>query len=376
MSKDKVLVTGGSGFIGSYVVDELIKRGFDVRVLDNLEPQVHSDEEKGPDGWPLYANRNAELVLGDVRNLDLVNKCLEGVTRVVHLAGLVGVGQSMIQIIRYTSSNDLGTATVLEAISGAKQVEQIVVASSISIYGESLYTNSKGEKIAPPMRSVEQLKARQWEIVKDGEVLTPLATTENKELLPPNIYAVCKYVTERQSLIIGQKLGIPTIPLRFFNTYGPRQALSNPYTGVAAIFASRLLNGDSPIIYEDGKQRRDFIDVRDVARAVAMVTESDSQVWEPYNVGTGKYVTIEYIASCLADLMGKSIQPAIIGKYRVGDIRHCYSDSTKIAKDFGFKAEIPFEKGMTNYIQWLSNQQSIDRQAECVNFLARNKLVV
>jgi dTDP-L-rhamnose 4-epimerase len=376
MSKGKVLVTGGAGFIGSYVVDKFIETGFDVRVLDNLEPQVHGDEESGSDGWPLYANRNAELVLGDIRNLDLVKKCLDGVTHVVHLAGLVGVGQSMIQVIRYTSSNDLGTATVLEAISKAKQVERIVVASSISIYGESLYKNSRGDLIAPPMRSAEQLKSRQWDIVQEGEVLIPVATKEDKELLPPNIYAVGKYVTERESLIIGQALGIPTIPLRFFNTYGPRQALSNPYTGVAAIFASRLLNNQSPLIYEDGKQRRDFIDVKDVARAVTMITSSTKQVWEPYNVGTGKYVTIEYIAKCLADLMKKNIKPTIIGKYRVGNIRHCYSDSTKIAKAFGFSAEIPFEDGMANYIQWLAGQKSKDRQAECVSLLTDSNLVV
>jgi len=376
MSKGKILVTGGSGFIGSYVVDKFVEMGFDVRVLDNLEPQVHGDEEKGTDGWPLYANRNAELVLGDVRDFELIKKCLDGITHVVHLAGLVGVGQSMIQVIRYTSSNDLGTATLLEAISEAKQVERIVVASSISIYGESFYVNSRGDLIAPPMRSIEQLKGRQWDIIHNGEVLTPVATREDKELLPPNIYAVCKYVCERQSLIIGQALGIPTIPLRLFNTYGPRQALSNPYTGVAAIFASRLLNNQSPLIYEDGKQRRDFIHVKDVARAITMVTNSAKQVWEPYNVGTGKYVTIEYIARCLTGLMKKNIEPTIIGKYRVGDIRHCYSDSTKITKAFGFSAKISFERGMADYIQWLTGQQSIDRQVECVNFLTGSKLVV
>ena len=376
MSKGKILVTGGSGFIGSYVVDFLVNSGADVRVLDNLEPQVHADEPRGSDGWPLYANRNAELIYGDVRDLDLVQKCLKGVTRVIHLAGLVGVGQSMIQLIRYTSSNDLGVATLLEAISTAKNVERIVVASSISIYGESLYKNSKGQLIAPPMRSSDQLMARRWEIEHNGEILSPVATKEDKELIPPNIYAVNKYVCERQSLIIGKALGIPTVALRFFNAYGPRQALSNPYTGVAAIFASRLLNDQSPLIYEDGQQRRDFIHVKDVARAVAMATNSNSQVWEPYNVGTGNFVTIQYIAQCLSRLLGKEIEPTIVGKYRVGDIRHCYSDSTKITKEFGFKSQISFEDGMADYIKWLMTQVSVDRQDECNDMLANNNLVL
>lgn len=376
MSNEKVLVTGGSGFIGSYVVDKLIEMGFAVKVLDNLEPQVHGDEILGPDGWPLYANRNAELILGDVRDLDLVKRCLKDVTHVIHLAGLVGVGQSMIQLIRYTSYNDVGVATLLEAISSAKNVQKIVVASSISIYGESLYVNSKGILIAPPMRSLEQLMARQWDVVDNGEILTPVATREDKELFPPNIYAVNKYVCERESLIIGQSLGIPTIALRFFNAYGPRQALSNPYTGVAAIFASRILNNLSPLIYEDGQQRRDFIHVKDVARAVVLATASTSQIWEPYNVGTGKFVTIEYISRCLALLLNKNIEPTIVGKYRVGDIRHCYSDSSKIARDLGFKSEISFEDGMANYIQWLADQSAIDRQKECNDLLMGNNLVV
>lgn len=203
-----------------------------------------------------------------------------------------------------------------------------------------------------------------------------MATTEDKELLPPNIYAVGKFVTEKQSLIIGKTLGIPTVALRFFNTYGPRQALSNPYTGVAAIFASRILNNQPPMIYEDGKQRRDFIHVKDVAQAVVLATLSNKEVYNAYNVGTGKFVTIEYIAQSLATLMNKDIKPVILEQYRVGDIRHCYSDSSKIERDFGFKARISFIDGMSDYIEWLVNQTAVDRQEICVNLLQKNRLVV
>ncbi|MCA0454380.1 MAG: GDP-mannose 4,6-dehydratase [Chloroflexi bacterium] len=375
MTKGKVLVTGGAGFIGSYVVDILLEQGFEVRILDNLEPQVHGDESVDSEGWPLYVSREAERICGDIRDKAMVLECLKGVTHVAHLAAMVGVGQSMVQIERYTDVNERGGAVVLEAIKDSKNVQRMVVASSISIYGEGYYTLPDGSRIAPSERSAEQLAAHQWEPEYKGQILQAAPTTEDKPLNPTSVYAINKQVHEQMFLVLGKALNIPTMALRFFNAYGPRQSLSNPYTGVAAIFASRLMNNQSPIIYEDGQQRRDFIHVSDVARAVVAALDSSLQVWKPYNVGTGSYVTIAYIAQYLAKLLEKNIEPTLSGQYRVGDIRHCYSDSSLIARDLGFKAQLSFDEGMKDLVAWLGDQKAVDRVDESLNLLRASGMI-
>ncbi len=375
MSRGKVLVTGGAGFIGSYVVDLLLTKGFDVRILDNLEPQVHADEPTDSDGWPLYANSEAEKVYGDIRDKDTVVKCLHGITHVAHLAALVGVGQSMVQIARYTDTNERGGAVVLEAIKENNNIQRMVVASSISIYGEGYYTLPDGSLVAPRERTAEQLAAHEWEPICNGHPLQPAPTTEDKPLNPTSVYAINKEVHEQMFLVLGKALNIPTMALRFFNAYGPRQSLSNPYTGVAAIFASRLMNNQSPFIYEDGQQRRDFIHVSDVARAVVAALDSSLPIWKPYNVGTGSYVTIAYIAKCLATLLGKDIEPTFTGQYRVGDIRHCYSDSSQIYRDLGFKAQMSFEDGMQDLVGWLADQTAVDRVSESMQLLSSSGML-
>src|SRR5438045_1845694 len=263
-----VLITGGAGFIGSHLADRLLAEGHRVRALDNLDAQVHPDGAR-----PAYLAEDVEFVRGDVRDRDAVRAALTGVDAVVHFAAAVGVGQSMYEIERYTSINAIGAAVVLEEVlEGRDAIRKLLVASSMSIYGEGQYSNPKtGERaIAPGLRPEAQLAARRWDVeADDGTPLQPEPTAETKPLRPTSIYAVNKRDHEEMFLAIGAAYGIPTVALRFFNVYGVRQALSNPYTGVAAIFSSRLLNDRAPLVFEDGAQTRDFIAVRDLVRACA-----------------------------------------------------------------------------------------------------------
>src|SRR4051812_28302928 len=246
---DRVLITGGAGFIGSHLADELLRSGYRVRALDNLSPQVHGQHMKRP----AYLDDDVELVVGDVRDRDGIRRALDGVDIVYHFASMVGVGQSMYQIERYTDVNSRGTATLLEALV-ERPVGKLVVASSMSIYGEGCYRGPDGRSIEAVERTREQLVRADWEPRgPDGEPLTPIATPESKRPTLASVYALSKYDQERLCLMIGEAYNIPTAALRFFNVYGPRQALSNPYTGVLAIFASRLLNGNRPAIFEDGE---------------------------------------------------------------------------------------------------------------------------
>ena len=273
--RELVLVTGGAGFIGSYIVDELVKRGYRVRVLDNLDPQVHGDNADVPE----YLNKKAEFMKGDVRNPDDVRKAIDSVEIIFHEAAAVGVGQSMYEIKKYMDVNTLGTANLLEAIIKKRKgkIKKLIVASSMSIYGEGEYECSKCGRISPKLRPVAQLEKRQWEMKCHicGEDAKPIPTNEEKPLNSTSIYAISKKDQEEMCLCIGRAYNIPTVALRYFNTYGPRQALSNPYTGVAAIFSSRLLNNHTPIIYEDGLQSRDFVHVKDIAQANMLAMECD-----------------------------------------------------------------------------------------------------
>jgi dTDP-L-rhamnose 4-epimerase len=355
MSK-RVLITGGAGFIGSHIADLLLSSGYTVRILDALAPQVHG--HRAP---PLYMPREAELIIGDVRNKGDVERALAGVDAVIHLAAAVGVGQSMYEIVSYTSTNDLGTAVLLEALA-SRPVEKLVCASSMSIYGEGLARRSNGETVAPPERPIEQLRRAVWEILdKDGAALTPLPTPESKTPSLSSIYALGKYNQERQCLIIGNAYGMPVVALRFFNVYGPRQALSNPYTGVLSIFASRLLNNRPPLIFEDGNQCRDFVHVHDVARACKLALECPDGSGDVYNIGSGEQRSISSVARDLARVVGRPhIDPQVSGKYRAGDIRHCFADITKARSRLNYAPEIDFETGLAELAEWLAGQTAND----------------
>jgi dTDP-L-rhamnose 4-epimerase len=370
-----VLITGGAGFIGSHLADALLQQGHRVRVLDNLDPQVHGEERRRPE----YLDSDVELIAGDVRDPHAVQSALEGVDSVFHFAAKVGVGQSMYAVENYTDVNNRGTGVLLEAlIQRASEGIRLVVASSMSIYGEGLYRDARGNIVPGQERSLDQLKQRQWEVMDDGGTpLTPLPTTENKMPSLASVYALSKFDQERLCLLIGRAYNIPTVALRFFNVYGTRQALSNPYTGVLAIFASRLLNDNRPLVNEDGQQRRDFVSVRDVAQACLRAMEKAPDVaGQAFNVGSGRNYTVLEIGRRLAEVLGKSIEPEITGKYRVGDIRHCFADISHTRQLLGYEPRVTLEDGLIELAQWLENQIAVDRVQQAAAELGARGLTV
>lgn len=353
----KILITGGAGFIGSHLTDELINHGYQVRILDNLVEQVHGPGGNRPD----YLNDEAELIKGDVRDKTIVGKALEGVDAVYHFAARVGVGQSMYQIEEYMDVNDIGTSVLLKALTD-HPIDRLVVASSMSIYGEGLYQNSKGEVFHDVGRTSEQLSRGEWNPLDEkGNTLEPVATPETKNPSLSSVYALSKYDQERLSLITGQAYNIPVSALRFFNVYGSRQALSNPYTGVLAIFSSRYLNDKPPLIFEDGEQQRDFVHVKDVARACRLAMEVPAAVNNVFNIGSGNAYTIKQLARKVGEALHKpEIKAKITGKYRAGDIRHCFADISKAKSILGYEPNISLEDGMNELIYWLANQTAED----------------
>jgi dTDP-L-rhamnose 4-epimerase len=367
-----VLITGGAGFIGAHLASRLLAEGNDVRVLDSLLPQVHGTTDRPP-----YLSPDVELVVGDVRDRDAVLKSLTGVDRVVHFAARVGVGQSMYEIEDYTSVNDSGTAVLLQALLD-NPVERLLVASSMSIYGEGLYLGPDGQPLRPAPRTREQLAARQWEPVgPDGEPLTPAPTPETKTPELSSVYALTKYDQERLCLLFGEAYQVPTTALRFFNVYGPYQSLNNPYTGVLAIFASRLLNDRPPVIFEDGGQSRDFVSVHDIARACALALATPAAAGHVLNVGGGTSTSVAEVGRRLATVLGKEhIEPEIVGKYRVGDIRHCFADISLAERVLGYRPEVALEDGMAELAAWLETQEATDSVENATSELVARGLTV
>jgi dTDP-L-rhamnose 4-epimerase len=352
-----ILITGGAGFIGSHLADDLLDAGHRVRALDLLTEQVHGSERARPD----YLHRDVELIRGDVRDAETVRKALHGIDAVYHFAAAVGVGQSMYAVADYVSTNNLGTAVLLEALI-ARPVQRLVIASSMSLYGEGLYRNAAGETVTAPERSLDQLRHGDWEI-RDGKgnALEPIPTTEQKPPSLASVYALSKFDQERLALMLGQAYSIPTVALRFFNVFGTRQALSNPYTGVLAIFASRLLNGNAPLIFEDGGQRRDFVSVHDVAAACTLALDAPAAAGQAINVGSGQSYTVSDVAMLLATVLGRDVAPEICGKYRVGDIRHCFADVTLARRTLGYQPQTMLEDGIVELAEWLEGQVAHDR---------------
>ncbi|MGQ9514748.1 MAG: NAD-dependent epimerase/dehydratase family protein [Thermoproteota archaeon] len=354
-SIDKVLVTGGAGFIGSHTVDLLVESGYEVEVIDSLVPQVHR-------GKPEYLNKSVKYHFEDILEIDRgkLKNILSDFQAIIHLAAAVGVGQSMYQIKDYVAANTLNTAIILESlVNYGKNIKKLVVASSMSIYGEGSYVCEKcGESRFPGLRKEDHLKRRIWEPLCD-ECSSPLrhvATDESKPPNPTSVYAATKRHQEELCLLIGRTYGIPVVALRYFNVYGPRQALGNPYTGVAAIFSNRILNGKPPFIFEDGNQLRDFIFVKDVARANLLALQKSSANFEVINIGTGVPTSINKIADILIELYGSNLKREVSERYRKGDIRHCYAN-TKKAKDLlGFEASHILKQGLMELVQWARQQ--------------------
>lgn len=368
----RVLITGGAGFIGSHLADELLEGGYEVRVLDNLLPQVHGPAEDPP----AYLSAEVEFIKGDVRDKDAVVRSLEGVDAVFHLAAAVGVGQSMYEIQHYTSVNALGTAVLLESLLD-RPVRKLIVASSMSIYGEGLYRDFAGRSVQRIRRTPAQFRTGRWDPLDEtGGPLEPIATDEGK---PPDlwsVYALGKYDQEQMALMIGRTYGFDVTALRFFNVFGPRQALSNPYTGVLAIFASRLLNDKPPLIFEDGLQRRDFVSVHDVARVARKVLESPDVGGHVFNVGSGRSYTIQDVARQMARVLDKPIEPVINGKYRTGDIRHCFADISKCRTLLGYEPQTHLEGGLAELADWLDGQIAVDRVDQATRELERRGLTL
>jgi dTDP-L-rhamnose 4-epimerase len=381
-----ILITGGAGFIGSHLADDLIDRGHKVRALDLLCPQVH-----GPEAIrPAYLQPAVELIHGDVRNARDVQRALDGIDAVYHFAAAVGVGQSMYQVEHYTSTNNLGAAVLLQELA-RRPVQRLIVASSMSIYGEGRYAYDTRDAtdeavtddvaadhvMADDIANGEAVSRRGADIVDHVErSIEQLPTPESKPPRLSSVYALSKYDQECLCLMIGKAYGIPTVALRFFNVFGTRQALSNPYTGVLAIFASRLLNDRPPLIFEDGGQRRDFVSVHDVVQACRLALEAPDAAGRAFNVGSGRPYTVSQVAEMMAAVLGKPLAPAITGEYRVGDIRHCFADITLARQVLGYEPTVTLEDGIDELAGWLGEQTADDRVADARGELAARGLTV
>jgi dTDP-L-rhamnose 4-epimerase len=361
MTAKRILVTGGAGFVGSHTVDALLREGHDVRVFDNLTDQVHAL------GMPEYLAKDIDFRLGDMRDMDSVRRAVEGIDVVYHFAAAVGVGQSMYEIARYMEVNTQGTANLLQALLDRKaKVEKLIVASSMSIYGEGQYQCDEHGTMAPPPRPTAQLREKDWEVhcPQCGSKLKAVPTNEQKPLQCTSIYALSKKDQEEMTLLFGRTYDIPVVALRYFNIFGTRQALSNPYTGVAAIFGSRLLNNNAPMIFEDGEQLRDFVSVHDIVQANLLAmrrTEADGLA---LNIGSGQPITIRDVAQFMGEELNSNAEQEITGKYRAGDIRHCYADIALARGVLGYAPRFGFRDGVAELVEWLRSQTAVDRVQE------------
>jgi dTDP-L-rhamnose 4-epimerase len=365
-----ILITGGAGFIGRHLCDALLAEGHRVRVLDSLIEQVHPTRTR-----PADLAKDVELMIGDVRDDGAVLMALKGVDKVVHLAAEVGVGQSMYAVDRYTSVNDYGSAVLFQHLIDSP-VQRVVVASSMSIYGEGLYRGADGDLHENVVRGPRNPDGS-WDPLDDqGRPLVPVKTPETKRPAVASVYAIGKYVQERLTLTLAPAYGMEGVALRLWNAYGPGQALSNPYTGVLAIFASRLLNGQRPMIFEDGLQRRDFVHVGDVARAFVLALERPEAVGRTFNIGSGEDRSVQQVADHLASAMGvPELTAEVTGQMRLGDIRHCIPDLAAARGDLGYEARQDFTEGLAQLAEWVARQEAEDRVAEARRELELRGLV-
>lgn len=358
---EHILVTGGAGFVGSHLVDALLAGGHRVRVFDSLDPQVHGADSE----IPPHLNSRAEFVRGSVTDAGAIALALDGIDVVLHHAAAVGVGQSMYDIVHYCHANTVGAGVLLqEIVKRRSRIRKMVVASSMSVYGEGAYRTPGGEARFPRLRTRDRLEQREWEMRDSatGVPLEPIPTPETKPLQPTSVYAITKRDHEELFLTVGYAYRIPTVALRYFNIYGERQALSNPYTGVAAIFSSRILSGQSPVIFEDGKQSRDFVHVADVVQANLLALETDRADYQALNIGTGRPTTVGQLADAILSALGaRHLAPTILGTFREGDIRHCYADITRACTLLGYEPRVSFPDGMRQLVEWVRQQRVVDR---------------
>ncbi|MGH2536599.1 MAG: NAD-dependent epimerase/dehydratase family protein [Candidatus Promineifilaceae bacterium] len=368
-----VLITGGAGFIGSHLADALLAGGNPVRLLDNLHSQVHGPERRPP----AYLNPAAELQHGDVRDPAAVSAALDGVGAVYHLAAYTGVGQSMYQIADYVAVNAQGTAVLLEQISQlAAPRPRLILTSSRAIYGEGAYECPVCGLVSPRPRALAQLRRGEWEpgCPNCGRPARPLPTPESQPASPGSIYAASKQTQELLVGLVGQSYDFPAVILRLFNVYGPRQALDNPYTGVINAFLSRLKAGKAPLVYEDGRESRDFVHVADVVQALVLALGVPAGALElPFNVGSGRALNMLAVAEMLSKLSGGPA-PAVSGQYRAGDIRHCFADLGRSQALLGYQPQVDFESGLADLVSYLAAEDWDDRSDEAQRELRRRGL--
>ncbi len=369
---NKILVTGGAGFIGSFLVDKLIAGGYQVRILDNLEEQVHQGKK------PKYLNKKAEFIKGDVTNYSELKKSIQGMDAIFHLASAVGVGQSNYQIKKYVDTNVGGTANLLELLVNTKhQVKKIITISSMTGYGEGNYKCDKCGVVRPPLRDEKQLKKTDWNLYcpNCSKVVEPIPTDESALDFPNNIYGLSKKVQQDMVFLISKMYNIPCVVLRGFNVYGPRQSLSNPYTGVTAIFISRLKNNKPCVVYEDGLQTRDFVSVHDMVDAFVLALEKDQANYQMFNIGSGDGTSILEIANTLSKLLGKSGLIEVNQEYRKNDIRHCFADISKAKKLLGWEPKVSLEKGLKELIEWSEGEKAEDKFSQAQKELKQKGLI-
>ena len=370
--KHKILVTGGAGFIGSFLVDKLIEKGHDLTIFDNLTEQVHHGK------IPSYLNKKAKFVNADLRNYEELKKYVLDSEIIFNFAARVGVGQSMYEIKDYCEVNQQGTANLLHVLANEEHdVKKVIVASSMSIYGEGSYKDPEtGEIFNNVERSIKQLKNKKWEPKsKTGNSLVPIPTSEEKETVCKSIYAISKKNQEETTMNVCEVYGIPSVALRFFNTYGPRQALSNPYSGVAAMFMSRIKNNKPPVIFEDGMQLRSLISVHDIIHANILSMEKNSANHEVFNVGGEEVTSVKEMAETLIDIYDSNLIPEINGQFRVGDIRHCFADITKIKSKLGFEQKIKLKEGLQELVSWAEDKEAKDLMDNFMQELRNKKLL-
>lgn len=372
MKYKKILVTGGAGFIGSFLTDKLVELGYAVRILDNLDEQVHHGNK------PAYLNPDVEFIHADVRDQKAMVRALAGVDAVFHLASKVGVAQSNYEIREYTDVNVNGTANLIDIIVDGKiPIRKIIMTASMTSYGEGLYNCGKCGKFKPPLREKTQMIKNDWELhcPNCGLTVNPIATQEDTKLANNSMYSLTKNVQEQMLMLMGKMYGIPAVSLRCFNVYGPRQSLSNPYTGVAAIFISRLKNNQPPVVYEDGRQTRDFVSVHDVVDALIRAMISDKADYESVNIGSGKPTSILELAEILAGLLRKKIKPFVRNEYRVNDIRHCFADIAKARTLLGWSPHVVLKEGLAELIRWSEGQHARDSYEQAEKELRERKLL-
>jgi|TARA_B110000914_G_scaffold154049_1_gene135196 dTDP-L-rhamnose 4-epimerase len=359
-----ILITGGAGFIGSRLCEKLYDKGYNITILDNLSEQIHGTEESS-----LFKKIKGKctFIKGDVRNKEDWKIAIKGQEIIVHLAAETGTGQSMYEVEKYNAVNIMGTAYLLEILANSPHsVKKMIIASSRAIYGEGKYNCEIHGTQYPLQRKEKDMEKREFTPkcnVCDLE-LNLLATDEKSKIHPSSIYGINKQQQEQMVMLMGESVGIPSVAFRYQNVYGPGQSLSNPYTGILSIFSTRILNGNNLDIYEDGLESRDFVFIDDVVDATILGIEKEQANGEVFNVGSGVATTVIEVAESLKKFFDSNISISISGKYRLGDIRHNYADLKKAKNLLGFTPKYNFQKGISEFVNWVKTQEVMEDKYE------------